>query len=102
MHHSTELPDKLKKAAIRGAYGATGKFPGGKLDETDEGELRFGVGHDAATGKVVINFGKSVSWLATDAEQAFALAESIRKHARDCRVIKKNNETELNLRCNSE
>jgi len=60
--------------------GATGGFPRGKLNETDEGELRFAVGEE--NGNVVIRFGGTVSWLGMPPEQAVAFAEVLITKAR--------------------
>jgi len=87
MHHSSSgLSDEARwiqqkrDARVRGEdLGATGRFPGGKLDESDEGELAFEV--VAYQGKVVINFNKSVHWLGMDAEQARLLARSLMSRA---------------------
>jgi len=48
--------------------GATGKFPQGKLKNDDEGELRMAIFEK--DGKIVINFGKKLSWIGFDKEQA--------------------------------
>ncbi len=53
-------------------FGANGKYPQGHLNNEDEGELRLGIGH--SDGKVIINFGKSVTWIAFDPEQAIEIA----------------------------
>ena len=55
--------------------GPTGRFPQGKLNPTDEGELTFAVGVE--NGKVGIAFGAPVAWLAMEPDQALALAEDI-------------------------
>lgn len=60
--------------------GATGEFPEGKLDETDEGGLVFSVSH--TTGLVRVDFGKPVAWLAFPPEVAFALATKLVEHAK--------------------
>lgn len=60
--------------------GATGNYPHGKLDETDEGELRIGITHDPVDGVVKIAFGKLISWLALEAIEAEALADLIKTH----------------------
>jgi len=54
--------------------GATGKFPEGKLNESDEGELA--IGFRIENGNVVIDFGKPVHWLgfAPDKAKEFATA----------------------------
>lgn len=52
--------------------GATGEFPHGKLNGSDEGGIRFAIGEDG--GNVVINFGTPVAWLGMPPEQAVTLA----------------------------
>lgn len=61
--------------------GPTHTFPEGRFTEHDEGGIKFAVyGKD---GKVVINFGSPVSWLATNPEQAIELGRTLIKHARE-------------------
>lgn len=62
--------------------GATGKFPEGRLNPHDEGELKIAVGHDKAKGKVIIQFGKEISWIAMNATQAINLGRGIVKHGK--------------------
>lgn len=59
--------------------GATGAFPKGKLNKTDEGELRMAV--SSANGLVRIDFGKPVAWVAFPANQAKELAALLMQHA---------------------
>jgi hypothetical protein len=61
------------------ALGATGKFPQGKLNERDEGELQFAVGSEK--GLVRIDFGKPVAWFALPPETAQQLAMLLLRHA---------------------
>jgi hypothetical protein len=58
--------------------GATGRFPEGKLNETDQGELRVGIAEKH--GKVIINFGKPVAWVALTKEQVRGFIEVLQKH----------------------
>jgi hypothetical protein len=58
-------------------FGATGEFPRGKLDPTDNGEITLGVAFDPEANLVRIEFGTPVAWLAMDRNQAIALARSI-------------------------
>ena len=44
--------------------GATGRFPNGKLKEDDEGELAIKLFIDVTKNTAVLDFGKSVSWIA--------------------------------------
>jgi len=55
--------------------GATGKFPEGKLNKTDEGEIRFAVAIE--NNKVVLYFGKPVAWLGCTKQQAMDIAKTI-------------------------
>ena len=59
--------------------GPTNEFPQGKLNDTDEGELKLAIGEEG--GKVIIHFGTTVSWLALDKEKAYEFAELIKKRA---------------------
>jgi hypothetical protein len=59
--------------------GATGKFPQGKIDKTDEGELNIAV--NIVDENVVIHFGKKVAWFGMLPEMAVKLAKSIIEHA---------------------
>ena len=78
------LQEKLA-AMEKPAFGATGEYPMGKLDKTDEGEIQFGV--TSHRGKVIINFGKPVAWLGMDGPQAIGLAKVLLEHAARCRDI---------------
>ena len=60
--------------------GPTGKFPQGKIHPRDEGELRFAVG--IKDGVVVMNFGKSVTWIGMDPDLAITLGEQLIRHGK--------------------
>lgn len=57
--------------------GATGEFPGGKISDDDEGELRMIVGLNAITNMIEMQFGKPISWIAMSPDDARALANSL-------------------------
>lgn len=86
-HHGSKVDDLLnnemakilEEEAKERKMGPTGKFPKGKLIDSDEGEIGFGVTH--MNGKVVINFGSPVAWLGIDPALARELAASLIKHA---------------------
>ncbi len=61
--------------------GPTGKFPQGKLDEDDMGELNIRVSTDRARDIVEIVFGTSVTWLGMLAGDARVLALALLKCA---------------------
>jgi hypothetical protein len=77
MHHGDELGEAMRRLAREHGLGATGQHPQGKLDATDEGEIKIAVGTQG--GKVVVAFGKPVAWFGLDPAQARALAESLRQ-----------------------
>ena len=59
--------------------GATGNYPRGKLDDTDEGELTMAV---TRTNDVIyVDFGKSIEWFAMSPEEAIGLAQLLMQHA---------------------
>ena len=62
-------------------FGATGKFPEGKVSDSDEGELRLGVARDELNGIVQVNFGKPVAWLGMSPPDAIDFAKAILKAA---------------------
>lgn len=55
--------------------GPTGKFPKGKLNEFDEGELAVAVSNEK--GMVRIDFNKKISWIALEPHQAMAFAKNL-------------------------
>lgn len=82
---SDELRAKIEKAI--GPLGATGDFPQGSLHPTDEGGVRLAIG--IKDDKVVIDFGTPTSWIGFDAQQALAIADSIRAKAHAVLAAKK-------------
>lgn len=60
--------------------GATGNFPQGKLDETDEGELRMAIFEK--NGEIIIDFGKDLSWVGFGKEEATQLGELLIKKSK--------------------
>lgn len=60
--------------------GPTGRFPQGKANKHDEGELRFAAG--VRDGVVVLDFGKSVAWFGMDPDAAITLGELLIKHGK--------------------
>lgn len=85
MHHSSDVPagalsPELKELFEDGQLGATGRFPEGKIHDSDEGEISFGVG--VKDGKIVIEFGKPVAWLGMHPSQAIELGTMLRTKAK--------------------
>lgn len=73
------IDERMKQLAENLKLGATGKYPEGKLTPSDQGEIAISVGE--TDGKVVLNFGKDISWIGFPARQAIELARSISDHA---------------------
>jgi hypothetical protein len=67
------------KTWTQNPLGATNNHPRGKLNESDEGELRLAVFEK--DGTVVIDFGKPTAWIGLDAETARSFANLIVKYA---------------------
>lgn len=59
--------------------GPTEEFPNGKMNEDDEGELQIAI--YAYDGRVILRFGKPVSWIGFPAEHAEELATLIYEKA---------------------
>lgn len=72
-----------------GFRGALGDFPQGQLTKDDEGAIRFAIG--SKDGKVVIDFGTQVHWLAMPPQMAADFASAVLKRARE--VGRKNGES---------
>jgi oligoribonuclease NrnB/cAMP/cGMP phosphodiesterase (DHH superfamily) len=64
------------------ATGALGTFSKGRLDPSDEGDLKIGIAADKAARIVRMDFGKPVAWLGLPQQQAMEFAEKIQYHAR--------------------
>lgn len=79
MNHHSQKPLDLNKQAKELNLGATGEFPDGQISPDDEGEIQIGITHH--NGQIIMNFGKSVRWLAFDPKLAKQIAESLRQHA---------------------
>jgi len=76
-----ETPTLRAAPSIPFPIGATGQFPYGKQDATDEGELAAAIGVDPKNGIIRIEFGKPVAWLSLPALEARRLAEILNEKA---------------------
>jgi hypothetical protein len=68
--------------------GATGTYPLGKLNASDEGALRFAIFVD--DGKVYIYFGTPVAWFALPPDQAEEMGNLLIKKAKISKVKGRN------------
>lgn len=82
MHHGDESQQSDTKPTV----GATGRFPQGKLNANDEGELAMAITHK--DGKVIIDFGKPTAWIGFDPQQAIQLASLLKMHASSIEIEK--------------
>lgn len=98
-HHSDDIHDAMMKkfmesgqstqraadeeiaALSRPTFGATGKFPNGKMTPADQGEIVIGIAR--VDGRVVVNFGKAVAWLGLKPGEARGVADALTKHANE-------------------
>lgn len=89
MHHSEKpdgidaLGELMRSESLEGGFGETKSFPDGKITDSDEGEIKFGV--TAYGSQILLNFGKPVAWLAMRADQADVLGDVLKKKAAETR-----------------
>ena len=75
---ASEIEKEMKRRNEEIGVGATGKFPQGKIDPDDEGELRVAITREG--DNVILNFGKPVAWLALPKDQVRGLISLLMKH----------------------
>jgi hypothetical protein len=63
--------------------GATGEFPEGKINDTDEGELKLAV--SARKGVVIMEFGKSIEWIGFGPDDVDEIILVLKKYADEAR-----------------
>ena len=68
-----------KRDSMIGKIGATGQFPKGKLDASDNGELAIGIA--TKSGCVIINFKEPITWLGLPPLEAREFANLLLKNA---------------------
>ena len=64
-----------------GFRGALGDFPAGQIKPSDEGAIQFAIGEEK--GKVILDFGTPVHWVALTPQEAAGLASALLKRARE-------------------
>lgn len=79
-HHSSE-PNKELSAAMRALMG---EYPAGRLNDEDAGAIAMAVGVE--NHRVVLRFPKPVAWVGMTGDEAFELAQSLLRHARNAGV----------------
>ena len=58
---------KEVRAHLLAEVGPTGQFPEGKIDKSDDGEIKIAVG--VQDGKIVMEFGAPIEWIGFTPEQ---------------------------------
>jgi hypothetical protein len=79
-HFGPELPKFPDSMFSNPELGATGRFPDGKLNAQDQGEIKIGV--TVSDEKVVLAFGKPVEWIGFTREQAIQIGQTLIDRAR--------------------
>jgi hypothetical protein len=80
------LDDERKRALwehLLSSVGPTGRFPEGKMNRHDEGEIALAIG--VQDGKVVLNFGKPTAWVGFNPDQAQELGMLLIRRAGEAR-----------------
>lgn len=72
-------PDQLlgDYKELQASLGKTGDYPAGQYGKMDEGGIRMAIATDKRNGKVALDFGTPVTWLAFDPDQARWLGERL-------------------------
>jgi hypothetical protein len=77
-HHGIPEEESAKSRMLAEFLGnSKPRFPQGKIDSTDEGELAFAIAVDQQRKAVVIRFSKPVDWLGFGRDEALALANKL-------------------------
>lgn len=63
--------------------GATGKFPEGKINPDDQGEIRLRIAFDNASQNLIIDFGAPVVWVGMPPQLATKFANLILKRVKE-------------------
>lgn len=83
-HHGSGEESELMKRFIEQAEGrAKRAYSEGRINADDDGDLSCAITTDHAHGKIIMDFGKSVTWLAMTPKDAFAWAQELIKRARE-------------------
>jgi hypothetical protein len=74
-------PKEEKMSDNEKVLGPTGKFPDGKMNEHDEGEIQIGI--TCSGNKVIMAFGKPMAWLGFNKKDAVNIANALLKRAKE-------------------
>lgn len=87
-HHGDDIDTLRRYLGLQDGLGATGRFPEGRLNDDDEGEIRVAIAADPKRQTVVIDFGKPVAWIGFTPDQAREIGELLIQKGMECRGIK--------------
>jgi len=80
-HYGPEFfKQDISKFVNETGIGATGKFPDGKIDEKDQGQIMIGV--TVKDGRVIMSFGKPTEWIGFTREEAIQIGQTLIDRAR--------------------
>ena len=65
------------------SLGATGRFPQGRIHQSDEGGLQFAIAKDIEHGCVLLDFGTPVKWMGLPPATARQLGEALIQKANE-------------------
>jgi len=85
-HHYSPEEQAAQRRMLQEFLGnAKPRFPQGRINPDDQGEIAFAIGTDETRKVVVLRFTKSVDWLGLDRASALRMAELIKSHAEQIR-----------------
>jgi hypothetical protein len=83
-HHGSNEESQLMKLFIEQTQGrAKRAFSEGRINATDDGDLACAITTDRLHGKIVMDFGKPVTWLAMTPADAVSWAKQLIQRARE-------------------
>ncbi len=93
-HHFAEITPEAQEKLIKmfshlmEEPGSTGRFPDGKLDPQDKGEIRFDISAAPSTQLIMIDFGDPVRLIALTVDETQGMIDSLTDKLMELRGIK--------------
>ena len=82
-HGSGEESELIKRFREQVEGRAKRAYSEGRIAATDDGDLSCAISTDHAHGKILMDFGKSVTWLAMTPKDAISFAQQLIARARE-------------------
>ncbi len=73
--------EAAEKAAQK--LGPTDKFPQGRINSNDKGEIRMSIFPDEESKVIIVEFGTKLSWIGMPPGQAREMGEALIRHANE-------------------